>query len=235
MRRLFIAPSLLSADMADFRAAVKSVAREVDYIHCDVMDGHFVPNLTFGPPVIKAIKKIAGGVPLDVHLMIEKPIRWIPRFLDSGLREGDYLTFHLEAESDPRPGLQLIRDARVGAGLSIKPATPVGALLKFAHLLDQALIMTVEPGFGGQSFRRDMLPKVTAMRIVMDDAAVVAVDGGVDISTAPEAYIAGANLLIAGSSIYGAPRPAAAAKRIRQACLDGWERAEAERVVNEEA
>lgn len=206
--------------MANFERAIEIVAGAVDYIHCDVMDAHFVPNLTFGAPVIKAIKRVSQGIPLDVHLMIEKPIRWLPRFLEAGLGKGDFLTFHYEAEADPVMGLELIRAAGVGAGLSIKPKTSIANWTTFVGKLDQVLVMTVEPGFGGQSFMRDMLPKITAARAMFGEEVLIAVDGGIDATTAPEAYGAGAELLIAGNAVYGKPDPAEAARKIRATCLD---------------
>jgi ribulose-phosphate 3-epimerase len=216
-----IAASLLSADMANFTRSIERVAREVDYIHCDVMDAHFVPNLTFGPPVVKAIKKASLGIPLDVHLMIERPIYWIPRFLEAGLDARDFLTFHIEAEEHCQPGLEIIRKAGVGAGLSIKPKTSFDALRPFEGLLDQVLVMTVEPGFGGQSFMADMLEKIRAARQVFKNDVLIGVDGGIDVKTAPLAASAGANLLVAGNAIFGWSRPAYAAKRIRKAAQAG--------------
>jgi len=206
--------------MANFERAIESVIGAVDYIHCDVMDAHFVPNLTFGAPVIKAIKRVSQGVPLDVHLMIEKPIRWIPRFLETGLGPGDFLTFHSEAESEPVIGLDLIRTSGVGAGLSVKPKSSIRSWKGLIGKLDQVLIMTVEPGFGGQAFMRDMLPKITEARAMFGDKCTIAVDGGIDAATAPDAYRAGADLLIAGNAVYGKPNPAEAARMIRNACQE---------------
>ena len=217
-RRLWIAPSLLSADMARLAYSIERVAAEADIIHCDVMDGHFVPNLTFGPPIIKAIKRASQGVPLDVHLMIESPVNWIKRFLDAGLSSGDYLTFHIEADADPRPGLVQIREAGVGAGLSVKPKTPFETLIPYKDMLDQILVMTVEPGFGGQAFMGECLTKVVEARKLLGPGKVVAVDGGIDPITAPRAFLAGADLLVAGNAVYGKPRPLAAIRRIREAC-----------------
>lgn len=213
-----IAPSLLSADMANFTEAVRAIANDADYVHCDVMDGHFVPNLTFGAPVVKAIKRISS-LPLDVHLMIEVPGRWICDYLDAGLDKNDFLTFHLEAESNPIETIAQIRKAHVRPGISIKPDTPIEDVIEFLHLVDQLLIMTVEPGFGGQSFR-DMSYKITIARERFGDSLIIGVDGGIDPTTAPTVVNAGADLLIAGSAIYGRKglTPAEAVKEIRQSC-----------------
>lgn len=201
MPKIKIAPSLLSADMARFSDAVEAVSLDADYIHCDVMDGHFVPNLTFGAPVVKAIKRVSD-LPLDVHLMIEVPGRWVEDYIKAGLDSSDFLTFHIEAESDPRGVIDYIRRSGVRPGISIKPDTPFEDVARFIPLVDQLLVMTVEPGFGGQSFR-DMTDKMMEARRIGGGDLVIGVDGGVDPTTAPKVAAAGADLLIAGSAVYG--------------------------------
>jgi len=196
-----IAPSLLSADMARLAEAVMMVENVADYIHCDVMDGHFVPNLTFGAPIVSAVKRVSA-LPLDVHLMIESPGRWIDDYLDGGLGKKDYLTFHVEAEPDPSGVIERIRAAGVRPGIAVKPGTLFEAFEDYIGSVDQVLIMTVEPGFGGQEFMRDNLLKVRKVRDLFPDV-VIGIDGGIDVSTAPEAVRAGADLLTAGSAVFG--------------------------------
>lgn len=211
-----IAPSLLSADLARLADAVASIADAVDYVHCDVMDGHFVPNLTFGAPVVKWLKS-ASPLPLDVHLMIENPARWVDDYIRAGLAEDDYLTFHWEAAGEGSGELlDYIRSRGVRAGVSIKPNTPFDRILPIIDRADQILIMTVEPGFGGQSFIRDMVAKISAAASAAGPKTIVAVDGGIDPITAPEAVRAGARLLVAGSAIFGSPDPHRAAVKLRQ-------------------
>ncbi|MBM3326704.1 MAG: ribulose-phosphate 3-epimerase [Calditrichaeota bacterium] len=210
-----IAASLLAADMAHFADAIAQVEPFVDYIHCDIMDGHFVPNLTFGPPVVKCLKAISKK-PLDVHLMIEKPGLWVDKFLAAGLIKGDFLTFHIEAEADPRAAIARIRSAEVGAGLSVKPGTPFSFIEPYLDILEQILIMTVEPGFGGQSFISEMLPKIAAARRLARPGVLVGVDGGIDADTAPQAVKAGADLLIAGSAIFGKDNIEMAVKTLKE-------------------
>lgn len=198
---IYIAPSLLSADMARLSSAIQAVETSADYIHCDVMDGHFVPNLTFGPPVVKAIKR-ASKLPLDVHLMIANPSKWIDRFIDSGLDKDDFLTFHIEAEINPLPAIERILERGVRPGLSLKPGTYLGKLIPFLDLIDQLLIMTVEPGFGGQAFMPTVLPKIRQARKLAGGRLVIGVDGGIDVETIPFVVSAGADLLVAGSAVY---------------------------------
>ncbi len=212
--KVLIAASLLSADMARFERSMSEVASEVDYFHCDVMDGHFVPNLTFGAPVVKAIKRIST-LPLDVHLMIEKPASWIDDYIGAGLSSKDYLTFHIEAEPNPVNALKKIQDAGIQAGIVVKPGTAATAIKGLEKFVNQVLVMTVEPGFGGQKFKEEMLPKITEIRKMFPDNVLVAVDGGIDETTAPLVYEAGASLLIAGNAIFGKPDPRNAARNIR--------------------
>jgi len=209
-----IAPSLLSADMARLADTIESISEAADYVHCDVMDGHFVPNLTFGAPVVSAIKKVSS-LPLDVHLMIEYPGKWIDDYLNAGLDADDFLTFHLEAEQNPEEALQRIRGAGVRPGIAIKPKTDFAQFKGLIGLVDQVLIMTVEPGFAGQKFMSDMLIKVRMTRLE-SKSVVIGIDGGIDKNTAPLAVSAGADLLIAGSAVFGEADPAFAVTDIRR-------------------
>ena len=211
----YISASLLSADLTRLAQAIESVQAAVDYIHCDVMDGHFVPNLTFGVPVVAAIK-IVSAIPLDVHLMIESPGKWVDKYISAGLEGDDFLTFHWEAEPDPAKIIASIRQAGVRPGISIKPGTPLEAIEPLVASVDQILIMTVEPGFGGQSFIIEMLDKVRRLRSIMRLDQVIAVDGGIDPDTAPLASEAGVDLFVAGSAIFGKPDPNLAARELRK-------------------
>ncbi len=215
---LKIAPSLLSADMSDFRDEIEKIVGVADYVHCDVMDNHFVPNLTFGAPVIKAIKKVSR-LPLDVHLMIENPDRWIGDFIDAGLKRDDILTFHLEAANKPVDIVNRIIDAGIRPGISIKPATDVDRLLPYIDHLSMILVMTVEPGFGGQEFMEDMMPKVSRLRRMVDTDVHIAVDGGIDVTTISKTARAGADFFIAGAAVFGQDDPRQAVLDLREAAL----------------
>lgn len=215
-----IAPSLLSADMSSFASEIERIAGVADYVHCDVMDNHFVPNLTFGAPVVKAIKRVSA-LPLDVHLMIENPEKWIDDFIEAGLDKSDILTFHLEAAEDPVDIASRIIDAGIRPGISIKPGTSVDRLLPYVDYLDLLLIMTVEPGFGGQSFMEDMMPKVTRLRSLVQAGKYIAVDGGIDVNTVSRAVRAGADFFIAGAAVFGQSDPKHAVIELREAALRG--------------
>ncbi len=215
---IYISPSLLSADMANLELAVRSVESAADYIHCDVMDGHFVPNLTFGAPVVRALKRISK-LPLDVHLMIDNPGRWIDDYVKAGLDERDFLVFHVEAEDNPLEIVNYIKERGIKPGISVKPGTDLNAFLDVILEVSQVLVMTVEPGFGGQSFMSKMMTKVELVKSISNSELLIGVDGGIDVKTAPAAVRAGANLLIAGSAIYGKDNPAQAVSDIRSACL----------------
>lgn len=199
-----LAPSILSCDFSRLGDQVDLVASAgADWIHVDVMDGHFVPNLTIGSPVVKALRP-RTTMPLDVHLMIDEPGRYLDDFIDAG---SDWVTFHIEAEPEPRPLLDRLHEKGKKGGLAIRPGTPVEAILPFVDCLDIVVIMTVEPGFGGQSFMREPLTKIP----VIEEAAraigreiEIEVDGGISLETLPQAAAAGANVFVAGSAIYGA-------------------------------
>jgi ribulose-phosphate 3-epimerase len=215
---VLVAPSILSADFGRLAEEVEAVTGAgADWIHIDVMDGHFVPNITMGPAVTGAVRA-ATSLPLDVHLMIEAPDRYLDAFAAAGAA---ILTVHLEACPHLHRTLQRIRELGVGTGVAINPATPVEALSEIVPELDLLLIMSVNPGFGGQSFIRDSLDKVRRARALLDSrgsSARLQVDGGVDAHNAAALVSAGADVLVAGSAIYGhAEGPAAGIAALRGA------------------
>jgi ribulose-phosphate 3-epimerase len=208
-----IAPSLLSADFARLADEVARVAT-ADWLHVDVMDAHFVPNLTLGLPVVQAIQAVSP-VPLDCHLMIEDPERWAPGYAEAGARN---VTVHAEACTDPRAVARDLRAAGALAGLAIKPGTPLGAYRDVLPDFDTLLVMTVEPGFGGQSFMPEVLPKVREARRLVEAGHLqlfLEVDGGINADTIGQAAEAGADVFVAGSAVYGAADPAAAIAGLR--------------------
>ena len=192
-----ISPSILSADFANLERDIKRVEKAgADWLHIDVMDGHFVPNITIGVPVVKSIKKIAS-VPLDVHLMIENPEKYIEPFAEAG---ADILTFHLEAANDVLKTIELIKSFNIKAGMSIKPKTPADKILPYIKHLDLVLVMTVEPGFGGQKFMPDCAEKISVIKQYAPP--FIQVDGGINDKTAKICTRLGANSLVAGNYIY---------------------------------
>ncbi|MHB8927027.1 MAG: ribulose-phosphate 3-epimerase [Bacillota bacterium] len=206
-----IAPSLLSADFARIADEVARVtAGGADWLHLDVMDGHFVPNLTFGPALVKAVRQVTK-LPLDVHLMIERPADFIVPFARAG---ADYLTVHVEAQGDLARVLADIRSLGVHPAISINPPTPLEAVEPYLSLADMILVMSVNPGFSGQGFIREVLPKVSALA-ARSRRFVIEIDGGINADTAAAAAAAGAEVLVAGSAVFGAPDPAAAIAAIR--------------------
>ncbi|MBE55438.1 MAG: ribulose-phosphate 3-epimerase [Acidobacteria bacterium] len=215
--RVQIAPSILSADFTELGKAVRAAERGgADAIHVDVMDGHFVPNLSIGPPVISSIKRTAR-VPLDVHLMIEDPSRYLEAFAKAG---ADTLSIHVEAQPNLSQALTSIKKLGLLAGAALNPSTPVTALETVASEVDVVLVMSVNPGFGGQRFIPSSIEKVRAMRALLESAgnpAPIAVDGGVDLSNAGELVAAGANILVAGSAIFGQDDPTKATRALRAA------------------
>lgn len=204
-----IAPSVLAADFGHLDRDVRMIDRsEAAWVHIDVMDGLFVPNISFGFPVLRAIRQ-ATAKPLDVHLMITAPERYVARFAHDG---ADRITFHLEATDDAAHCIALIRDSGVSAGLSIKPGTPVEALRPVLPLVDMVLIMSVEPGFGGQQFLPASLDRIAALRRMADELhpqLLIEVDGGISAANARTLFEAGADVLVAGSSVFKAADPAA--------------------------
>ncbi|MBQ6846047.1 MAG: ribulose-phosphate 3-epimerase [Oscillospiraceae bacterium] len=200
-----VSPSILSDDFANLERDMKRLeVAGADWAHVDVMDGHFVPNISIGAPVVKAISKVSK-LPLDVHLMISDPAFYLDDFIKAGAYA---ITIHEECDSDIGETLRRIKNAGVLAALSIKPKTPVSALEKYIDLLDMVLIMTVEPGFGGQKFIEDCLPKISEARSLIDaknPACLLEIDGGVTTENVERAKEAGANVIVAGSSVFGAP------------------------------
>jgi ribulose-phosphate 3-epimerase len=198
-----IQPSILSADFVNFERDFGTIS-SADGIHVDVMDGHFVPNLTFGPGMVKRMQEVTS-LPLDVHLMIEDANRWAPVYAAIGVFS---VTVHFEACSDAVAVAKEIRAHGVRAGLSIKPNTPVSAIEGLIEHFDQILVMSVEPGFGGQSFMESALSKISEVRQTIDSHSLdtwVQVDGGIDLKTIAEAAKAGADTFVAGSTVFGAP------------------------------
>lgn len=210
-----IAPSILSADFAALADAIARVeAAGADQLHVDVMDGHFVPNLTIGPPVIESIRK-RTRLPLDVHLMIEEPDRWVETYVRAG---ADYLTVHVEACVHLQRALAAIREAGAKAGAALNPSTPPDSLQYVLDDLDLVLVMSVNPGFGGQSFIPGTYEKLRRLRARLADRPVlISVDGGVKADNAGPLAQAGATVLVAGSAIFGAPDPGAAVTALRSA------------------
>lgn len=215
---VIIAPSILSADFANLTEEIEKVEKAgCDWIHVDVMDGHFVPNITIGPPVIRSLSKIAG-VPLDVHLMITDPDRYLDDFAKAG---STYITVHAEACIHLQRTLSHIRSLGKKAGVSLNPATPPELLEYVIDDLDLVLVMSVNPGFGGQKFIQAVLPKITKLRQMFDQAGkrdfYISVDGGINNETAKLVTAAGANVLVAGNSIYGSPNVKEAITGLRKA------------------
>jgi ribulose-phosphate 3-epimerase len=208
-----IAPSILSADFAHLADEADAVDN-ADWLHVDVMDAHFVPNLTLGLPVVQSLRN-ATTLPLDCHLMIEDPDRWAPGYAESGAAN---VTFHVEAAADPIQTARAIRSAGALAGLSVKPGTPLEPYLDVLTEFDTLLVMTVEPGFGGQDFIAEVLPKVRLAREHVKAGHLrlfIEVDGGISLDTIEAAAEAGADVFVAGSAVYGADNPAAAIEKLR--------------------
>ena len=213
-----IAPSILSADFCRLGAEVEDIRRGgADYVHVDVMDGIFVPNISIGIPVVKSLRN-STDMFLDVHLMIDRPHRYVEEFCKAG---ADLVVFHVEADQpqDLLAAIATVKAMGKKVGLSVKPKTPAEVLRPYLDQLDLVLVMTVEPGFGGQSFMHDMLPKIAALRQMIDamnPGCELEVDGGVDPNTAPLCKQAGADVLVAGSAVFKKPDRAEAIRAIRE-------------------
>ena len=206
-KQLILSPSALSCDFSHLGDDVRRAEEAgVEYLHLDVMDGVFVPNISFGPCVISSLRG-ASGLVFDVHLMITDPIRYIPQFIKAG---ADIITIHVEATDDPAAALRAIRDAGVRCCISIKPATPTETILPYLSMLDMVLVMSVEPGFGGQSFIEGSTEKVAELRREIDrcgSQAMIEIDGGITLDNAAEVYAAGCEVLVAGSTVFASPDP----------------------------
>jgi ribulose-phosphate 3-epimerase len=210
-KKILIAPSILAADFSDLKSEIKKAELGgADMIHVDVMDGHFVPNITIGPLVVRDIKRITK-LPLDVHLMIENPSKYIDEFRKAG---SDIITIHAEAEKHIGFLLSRIKSFGIKAGVSLRPGSSISLIKGYLKKTDMVLIMTVEPGFGGQAFMEEMLPKIKKLKEIYDGD--IQVDGGIDRNTAKEVIGAGANILVAGTSVFKAKSIKKAIKDLRE-------------------
>jgi ribulose-phosphate 3-epimerase len=211
-----IAPSILSADFTKLGEEIEAVeAAGADYIHIDVMDGHFVPNITVGPMIVKAAREVTD-LPLDVHLMIENPERYIDDFVTAG---SDLITVHVEMVTHLHRLLGVIRDAGIKAGAALNPATPLSSIQQVLHNLDMVVLMTVNPGFGGQSFIPEVLPKIEELKRMIDQKGMevdIEVDGGINVENIAQVARAGANVFVAGNAIFGSKNYAATIALMRE-------------------
>ncbi|MBA7471780.1 Ribulose-phosphate 3-epimerase [subsurface metagenome] len=213
-----IAPSILNCDFTNLKESIWLVEKAgVDMLHLDIMDGHFVPNISFGPQIVKSIKKITK-LPLDVHLMIENAEKFISIFARAGAR---IITVSAEACINLREGIEAIKKEGLEVGVALKPQTPVESLLNYLNQIDMALLMTVEPGFGGQKFVSSVLPKIAHLRDYISKNRLdvdIQVDGGIDLNTARSTVDNGANILVSGEYIFGSPDPRKAIADLRRVC-----------------
>ena len=210
-----LSPSILSADFANLERDVKIITDAgADWIHVDVMDGHFVPNISIGVPVVTSLRKATDGF-LDVHLMITDPDKYVPAFIKAG---ADLVNFHVEVECNIEAVLKEIKAAGKKTGLTIKPNTPPEAVFPYLPLLDMVLVMSVEPGFGGQSFMPNSIPKIKVLKEKITELGLdceIEIDGGINLKNAPEVIEAGCDILVAGSSVFNAPDVPAAVKAFK--------------------
>ncbi|MDH4352899.1 MAG: ribulose-phosphate 3-epimerase [Actinomycetota bacterium] len=210
-----ISPSVLAADFTRLGDEVARIGAVADWVHVDVMDNHFVPNLTLGLPVVEGLAR-TSPLPVDCHLMIDDPDRWAPGYAEAGAAS---VTFHIEAAHAPVRLARALRSSGARAGMALKPATPVDSCADLLPEVDMLLLMTVEPGFGGQPFLDVVLPKIRRARQLLraaDSAVWLQVDGGIDLDTVERAAAAGADVFVAGSAVYGADDPEAVVKELRQ-------------------
>lgn len=212
-----ISPSILSCDFSKMgEEFIKMENCGADWLHIDVMDGHFVPNITLGAPIVKALRK-TSSLTFDVHLMISDPYKYINDFVSAG---SDIITFHYECDSDIEKTIDLINSLGCKAGLSVKPGTPIEKVFPYLDKLAMVLVMTVEPGFGGQSFMSDMMPKIETLRKECErrnHSIEIQVDGGISLKTIDQAAKAGANVFVAGSAVFGAEDPKEMISSLRKA------------------
>jgi len=209
-----LAPSLLAADLAQLAQQARLVEDVVDMLHFDVMDGHFVPNLTFGPPVCNALRAHTG-LPLDIHLMIDRPAFYIPRF---EVDAEDCITVHVESADPPEESLAAIRSRGCRAGVTMRPSTALASIDPYVPYVDRVLIMAVDPGFGGQKFDPNALERIRRVRETLGRRPVsIAVDGGIGVENIRQVIDAGADIIVAGSSVFGGSDPRAAAVELREA------------------
>ena len=209
-----LSPSILSADFANLAEEAKAVEGVAHFLHFDVMDGHFVPNLTFGPLVVNALRR-HSSLPFDIHLMIERPVLYAPRFQ---VGPEDVITFHVEAKDPPEEAIRVIRGLGCKVGISLKPGTPLSAIKPYLAQVDWVLVMSVEPGFGGQEFMPEALDRIRKLRELIGARPVtIAVDGGINAGNVRQVVEAGAEVIVAGSAVFGTPDPRAAAGELIQA------------------
>jgi len=210
MRKVLIAPSILSADFSRLGQEIKDIEKGgADWVHIDVMDGHFVPNITMGPVVVKSIRPVTK-MPLDVHLMVKNPEKYVEPFVKAG---SDIITFHIEIEEDPKEVIKLIKYFKKKVGISIKPKTDLKSIEGILNMVDMVLVMTVEPGFAGQGFMAECLPKIKELRGVFRKD--IEVDGGINAETAGDVIKHGANVIVAGTSVFGQSDYGEAIKKLR--------------------